>query len=255
MTTKSLLNNPKFKLVLISALGAILLLVVIYLVIFGRALSQSENHVGIALAIPRVILSSEAVLIDDKNYLVKDPSSFVKAMEQQGFIYVEQMGSGYFFRKDGNNYISTSRMYSSHFMVFTIPSIQIANFEQCVRAGYPVGESYPRQCWTLDQKHFFEEIKQNLPEDSDKITILGQISCLPKIGSGPQTLECAIGLKATDGKYYELKNLYKLDPQYKFSQDGLQVNVSGILSHEKISGKKYDVAGVIDVLSIRKAGN
>jgi hypothetical protein len=245
------MNNPKYKRILISIFGAIILLASIYLVIFGRALNQQENHLAIALALPKVILSSEAVRIDDKTYLAKDTPSFIKVMEQQGFIYVEQMGSGYFFKKNGDNYISVSRMYSSHFMVFTIPSLQITNFEECASAGYPVGESYPRQCWTPDGKHFVEEIEQNLPEATDKITILGQISCLPKIGPGPQTLECAIGLKATDGKYYELKNLYKLDPQYKFSQDGLQVNVSGILSREEISVKKYDVAGVIDIISIK----
>jgi hypothetical protein len=37
-----------------------------------------------------------------------------------------------------------------------LPSKPITNFEECVRAGNPVGESYPRQCWTKDGKHFVE---------------------------------------------------------------------------------------------------
>lgn len=34
---------------------------------------------------------------------------------------------------------------------------KISNFEECAKAGYRVGESYPRQCWTENQ-HFVEEI-------------------------------------------------------------------------------------------------
>ena len=35
---------------------------------------------------------------------------------------------------------------------------KISNFEECAAAGYPVGESYPRQCWTPGGKHFVEDI-------------------------------------------------------------------------------------------------
>ncbi len=38
------------------------------------------------------------------------------------------------------------------------PQEAITNFEECARAGYTVGESYPRQCWTPDKKHFVEKI-------------------------------------------------------------------------------------------------
>jgi hypothetical protein len=36
----------------------------------------------------------------------------------------------------------------------------ITNFAECEEAGYPVGESYPRQCWTSDGRHFVEEIEE-----------------------------------------------------------------------------------------------
>ena len=36
---------------------------------------------------------------------------------------------------------------------------EINSFEDCANLGYPVGESYPRQCWTPDGKHFIEEIE------------------------------------------------------------------------------------------------
>src|SRR3990167_4396430 len=36
--------------------------------------------------------------------------------------------------------------------------LSITNFEQCAEAGYPVMESYPRQCRTPDGRNFTEDI-------------------------------------------------------------------------------------------------
>ena len=138
------------------------------------------------------------------------------------------------------------------------PSHKITDFEECARAGYPVGESYPRQCWTPDGRHFVEEIEQSIPPASGPITISGEMTCLPKTGQGAQTMECAMGLKGTDGRHYGLKNIFKLDPEYKFSVGGLRVEVSGTFSPEEIKGpdgNKYDVVGVIDVTSIKEIGD
>ena len=46
------------------------------------------------------------------------------------------------------------------------PTPEIDSFEQCVAAGNPVMESYPRQCKTADGKHFVEEISDNQPSMS-----------------------------------------------------------------------------------------
>lgn len=90
---------------------------------------------------------------------------------------------------------------------------------------------------------------------SGPITVSGKITCLPKTSSGPQTLECAIGLQGTDGRHYGLKNLFQYDPEYRFSMGGLRVEVSGIFSLEEMwgpDGNKYDVIGIIDITSIRE---
>ncbi|KKU92769.1 MAG: hypothetical protein UY25_C0007G0026 [Candidatus Yanofskybacteria bacterium GW2011_GWC1_48_11] len=87
------------------------------------------------------------------------------------------------------------------------------------------------------------------------VTVTGDITCLPKIGPGPHTEECAIGLRGTDGGHYGLKNLLRYDPDYKFSATGLRVKVSGVLSREEMpapAGGKYDVVGIIDVTSIKE---
>ena len=139
------------------------------------------------------------------------------------------------------------------------PSNKITDFEECVRAGYPVRESYPRQCWTPDGRGFVENGEQGSSPTptSGPIVVSGEMTCLPKVGQGAQTLECAMGLKGTDGRHYGLKNLFKLDPGYKFSVGGLRVEVSGTFSPEEMKGpdgNKYDVVGVIDVTSIKEIG-
>ena len=44
-------------------------------------------------------------------------------------------------------------------------SPEINNFEDCVKAGYPVMESYPRQCKTPSGKNFREDIGSELAKD------------------------------------------------------------------------------------------
>jgi hypothetical protein len=48
--------------------------------------------------------------------------------------------------------------------------IVVENFEDCVKAGYPVMESYPRQCRTSDGLLFTEDIG-NIMEKNDLIRI------------------------------------------------------------------------------------
>jgi hypothetical protein len=118
------MHHRVIKWIIVVVIGIAGMATIAYLVVFGRALSQQENHVGIVLALPKAVFSEGVVSIDEKTGLAKNSASFIEEMEGQGFIYVEQLGSGYFFHKDGNRYFSSSRMYSSHFMVFTYPVIQ-----------------------------------------------------------------------------------------------------------------------------------
>lgn len=66
----------------------------------------------------------------------------------------------------------------------SLPSQRITNFEECVRAGHLVAESYPRQCWTPDGRYFVEGVEQNSLPPSGSITISGEMTCLPKTGNG-----------------------------------------------------------------------
>ena len=86
-------------------------------------------------------------------------------------------------------------------------------------------------------------------------SMTGHITCLPKKGPGPHTMECATGLKGSDGRYYAFKNLVEHDPEHKLSGGGALVEVSGtILGPEEMEGpaaSTYDIAGVIAITSIR----
>ena len=50
------------------------------------------------------------------------------------------------------------------------PVISISSFEECISAGYPALESYPRQCKTSDGKSFTEYIGNEL-EKTDLIRV------------------------------------------------------------------------------------
>lgn len=130
---------------------------------------------------------------------------------------------------------------------------QVGSFEECAAAGNPIGESYPRQCFTLDGRHFVETV--GMPAAPGLVTLTGEMTCLPKIGSGPQTMECAFGLLADDGRYYGLKYDPTIDPAYELLQGGLRMEVTGELTAEEQTGpdgNRYDTAGLIEVTSIRK---
>lgn len=89
------------------------------------------------------------------------------------------------------------------------------------------------------------------------ITIDGEIVCLPpRDKTGPQTLECAIGLRGIDDRYYGLKNLNQQDLIEEKVIVGQQIQISGTLLSEPSSAdeKKYDIAGTIEIESSAQAG-
>ena len=55
----------------------------------------------------------------------------------------------------------------------------ITNFNECAFAGYPVMESYPRQCRTPDGKLFVEKIDRDQIPSDEYGYIPGEIGCIP----------------------------------------------------------------------------
>lgn len=87
-----------------------------------------------------------------------------------------------------------------------------------------------------------------------RTSLTGTWECLPhKNTSGPQTMECAFGIKTDDGLHYgigtSLMSAYPVD-----YPTGSRVRVDGIITPvEALSSiQKYDIAGVINATSIQK---
>jgi len=80
------------------------------------------------------------------------------------------------------------------------------------------------------------------------VSLRGTSTCLPHIDtSGPQTLECAIGLKTEDGKYYALAG--EGSSAITVSHDKI-ITVKGTLRKE--TSKVYQSQGTITVSEILK---
>jgi hypothetical protein len=123
-----------------------------------------------------------------------------------------------------------------------VASKPITSFEQCVAAGNAIQDSYPQTCRTASGKSFTQPLQGGLK------TIEGTIACLPhKNTDGPQTLECAAGLKTNDGTYYSLKIN---DPNHALtSKTGSNqiVRITGKVTDEPDS--IYQSAGLLTVES------
>ncbi len=84
-----------------------------------------------------------------------------------------------------------------------------------------------------------------------QITVTGKVICLPhKDTSGPQTLECAFGIKNTAGTNYALN-----DPEMKYVtnlQMDTEVTITGMLNTASATDpqQKYDIAGTIEMNSV-----
>jgi len=81
----------------------------------------------------------------------------------------------------------------------------------------------------------------------EDITIKGEVICLPhRNANGPQTMECAFGLKGDDGNNYGLSDL---GYRYMMSmQTGKKAQIKGKLM--KSQDQKYNSIGTISIESI-----
>ena len=139
---------------------------------------------------------------------------------------------------------------------FKAPKFQhVSNFDECLKAGNAILESYPRKCVDKRGNNFTEVLPPTF-QNGQPISVQGEITCLTKEGSGPQTMECAIGLLSNDGQYYGLKNLSEVDPDYAYSIGGIKVEVTGTFldeQHNGPDGNKYKTVGSILIGSIKKS--
>ena len=97
---------------------------------------------------------------------------------------------------------------------------------------------------------------ENAPQDivSERKTLTGEYVCLPhRDTSGPQTMECAFGLKTAPDTYYALDTyVYSGDVFMNLSM-GTRVTVEGLVTPvEMLSSdhwQKYNIKGIMSVAS------
>ncbi len=86
-------------------------------------------------------------------------------------------------------------------------------------------------------------------------TLTGEFACLPHRDDGPSTMECAYGLKATDGLYYALDfsgtptSAFDLPMGRPYSVTGLLVPVEMLNTNH---WQQYDIKGIMKVSSYRE---
>ena len=94
--------------------------------------------------------------------------------------------------------------------------------------------------------------KQGDPGNVDRYraSLEGEVVCLPHVGPGPHTMECAFGLKTDAGEHYALDfNLLSLE--YEMPETGNRFSANGMVTPiEMLSSdhwRKYDVEGIFSV--------
>ena len=117
--------------------------------------------------------------------------------------------------------------------------------------------------------YFALRFHQNAPAPLDatpqNVTLSGSFTCLPHMDTtGPQTMECAFGMKTDDGEYYAVNFGASTDAMNQF-QSGAHITAEGfVVIKEALSADqwaKYNMKGiftvtkVIDIISVTSAVN
>ncbi len=125
-----------------------------------------------------------------------------------------------------------------------------ANFTECKEAMRGrLAETSPAICY-FRGRAFIEAPSTSYPS-TGPLRLRGEIGCLPKRTGGPQTLECAYGLRDEKGLYYALRNIPEENLIAGKLTPGREVEVSGIFTPSE-SGP-YETAGVIEVSGWQEA--
>ena len=131
-----------------------------------------------------------------------------------------------------------------------VPPPDIATFEECIDAGYPVMKTYPETCRTPAGVTYTRVTPTQTPSP---ITISGTYTCLPKKNTGgPVTLECALGLQ-TDAGYYALDTSVVLTANYPYLTGGESITVEGALVPiEMVSADRWQIYDAVGIIAVDK---
>jgi hypothetical protein len=98
-----------------------------------------------------------------------------------------------------------------------------------------------------------DKVEPLTPLDLNQTSFTGEFVCLPhKNTDGPQTMECAFGLKADDGNYFALDFSTSTDPMNQPMNTPITVKgpVTPIEAISSNLGQIYNIRGIIRVEAI-----
>ncbi|HOZ36611.1 MAG TPA: hypothetical protein PLR18_02155 [bacterium] len=187
-------HSSKHKMVLLMAFLVILALGV-FIIFYSSIIFQEGNPWPQIKGIAQLTFSHQDVVkldIGENKYITKsdNPEIIKSFMKERGYEFTEQMGAGYLFESDaGTSAVAVHRYYSRYYSLWSISEnlttkdntladelkeclpksdmgsferckellAKIVNFDDCVKAGFPIMETYPLQCATLDGRNFTDE--------------------------------------------------------------------------------------------------
>lgn len=131
----------------------------------------------------------------------------------------------------------------------------ITTFEDCMNAGFTVVKTDKEICQLPDGRMLIKQ--SSASSGGSSLTLRGSYSCLPhKDTGGPQTMECAFGMKGDNGLFYALDTSILQSTSIVDVKTGDAISVEGVfIPIEELSTNqwlKYDIKGIIRVNTLKK---
>ena len=150
---------------------------------------------------------------------------------------------------DGNTYGNLCALNAEHMMIKHQGECSeidlITSFEECANAGYPIMESYPRQCRTEDGKNFIEIINDESMSDNSLSTVYVDSKLVDCVGVSMQ--QCMLIREDPNSdweNFYDQIDGFEFQSGYEYK---LKIKVTTIENPPAdASSLKYSLVEILD---------
>lgn len=124
--------KKKWKIILFSCIGTSVLLVVLGALYVNNVGYHNVKHMYRLESTGKSVIRIDSDMPGRERYLTKEkgnPKELLKSrMEREGWEYIQQEGSGHFFKKDGGEEIVTTRQWHHFYILYSL-NAGVANLE------------------------------------------------------------------------------------------------------------------------------
>ena len=121
MTRKIIIGASIFLLVALLTFG----------IVFQGALRQDEDHLAVLRAVALLTVSSKNLVRVDRETFVQKAGAgdlpIITYLQDRGWMFVEQMGSGLFFERGKTRSLVVSRQYSRFFRLIDVSDMMLSD--------------------------------------------------------------------------------------------------------------------------------